>query len=187
MERRVVEAARRAIAEHGWQAVTQERLADAAGISRMTLHRHGIGRAEILGLLAADYAEDFAATLEAAAAGEGDVCARLRAALSAVCDVSERHLDFLAALDEEMDSRLFHEDDADVRSRRAYVDCVERLLVEGVEAGVLVGLDPVEGATVLVNAVDRTYRHLRHSHRWDAERSRRLMLDIVIAGVTAPG
>ena len=40
-----------------------------------------------------------------------------------------------------------------------------------------------ETATVLVNATDRTYRHLRRAHDWDPERSRGALIDLVLRGL----
>jgi AcrR family transcriptional regulator len=54
-EQRVVEGARRAIAAGGWQSATLARISEEAGLSRMTLHRRGLGRDEIFALLARDY------------------------------------------------------------------------------------------------------------------------------------
>ncbi len=50
-EIRVVEGARSAVERYGWQRATLERIAREAGVSRMTLHRHGLGREEIFALL----------------------------------------------------------------------------------------------------------------------------------------
>ena len=39
---RTVSGVRRAIERHGWRRATMERIAAAAGLSRMTLHRNGV-------------------------------------------------------------------------------------------------------------------------------------------------
>lgn len=183
LEGRVAAGARTAVAEHGWAGATLERVARAAGVSRMTLHRHGIGREEVLALLAAAYEADFRRAVETAAGGSGDGGVRLRRALGAVCDVSERHLPFLRGLDEAADTRLFHERADVVRSRRGYVDPVEALVRAGIGDGSLRPRPPAETATLLVNAVDRTYRHLRIAHRWSARRARNAVLDLILPGV----
>lgn len=187
LEGRVAAGARAAVAEHGWAGATLERVARAAGVSRMTLHRHGIGREEVLALLAAAYEADSRLAVETAAGGPGNGSVRLRRALGAVCVVSERHLSFLRGLDEEADTRLFHERAGVVRSRRGYVDPVEALVRAGVEDGSLRSRRPAETATLLVNAVDRTYRHLRIAHRWSARRARDAVLDLILPGVEAAG
>jgi hypothetical protein len=45
--------------------------------------------------------------------------------------------------------------------------------------------DADEVATVVVNLVAWTYRHLRRGHGWDAERTRRRVLDIALEGVAS--
>ncbi len=186
IEQRVVVGAKLTIAEFGWRGATLERIARASHLSRMTLHRHGLGREEIFALLAEDYAADFRATLLPALSGEGDALTRLRVALAAVCDVTERHLDFLAGLDDEQDARLFHEDSRPVRSREAYVAALHALLEQGMEEGSIRAVDVPETATLLVNATDRTYRHLRAAHDWSPERAAGIV-DLVCRGLEPGG
>ncbi len=182
-EQRVIEGARRAIAAGGWQSATLTRIADEAGLSRMTLHRRGLGREEIFALLARDYEDAFRAALWPAVTGRGTGAERLEAMLVAVCEVTEDHLAFLAALDEESDRRFFHESDDEVRSREGYIDPIERLLADGIADGSIRQVEVEETATVLVNAVDRTYRHLRRAHDWDPVRSRQVLIELVLRGL----
>jgi AcrR family transcriptional regulator len=182
-EQRVVEGARRAIAAGGWQAATLTRIAEEAGVSRMTLHRRGLGREEIFALLARDYEEAFRAALWPAVTGRGTGADRLEAMLVAVCEVTENHLAFLAALDEESDRSFFHESDDEVRSREGYINPIERLLADGIADGSIRQVEVEETATVLVNAVDRTYRHLRRAHDWDPVRSREVLIELLLRGL----
>jgi AcrR family transcriptional regulator len=182
-EQRVVDGARRAIATGGWQGATLTRIAEEAGMSRMTLHRRGLGREEIFALLARDYEDAFRAALWPFVTGRGTGAERLQATLVAVCEVTEDHLSFLAALDEETDKRFFHESVGEVRSRDGYINPIERLLADGIADGSIRTVDVEETATVLVNAVDRTYRHLRRAHDWDEERSRAALIDLVLRGL----
>ncbi len=186
IEQRVVDGAKLAVAEFGWRGATLERIARAAHLSRMTLHRHGLGRDEIFALLAEDYAADFRSTLLPALSGDGDALTRLRAALAAVCDVTERHLDFLAGLDDEQDARLFHESSRPVRSREAYVEALEGLLELGVVERSIRAVDVPETATLLVNATDRTYRHLRAAHDWSPKRAVGIV-DLICRGLEPGG
>lgn len=183
LERTVAGAARRVIAEHGWTGLTLARVADAAGVSRMTLHRRGLGREEIFQLLALAYEADFGAALSSAVDRKDDPRARLEAALVAVCAVTERHLDFLVGLDEDADTKLFHEDGPVVASRRTYVAALEETLAAGMRAGVFRRHDVGETATVLVNAVDRTYRHLRRAHGWAPARARDHLVQLLLRGL----
>ncbi len=186
MEERVVAGATRAIERYGWRAATLSQIAEEAGLSRMTLHRHGLGRGEIFALLAEAYERDFRDSLWPAVLSRGTGLERLRAALAAVCDVAERHLAFLAGLDDDADSQLFHESTDEVRSREAYVSPLERLLEDGIADGSIRAIDVPETATLVVNTVDRTYRHLRAAHGWSAERVRGQLLDLVLRGLERP-
>ncbi len=182
---RVAAGAQRAVAEHGWQGATLARIAEAAGFSRMTLHRRGLGRDEIFALLASEYERDFREMLGPALASEGTALERLHRALRAICDVTERHLPFLRGLDDEADTRLFHERERRVRSRPGYVDALERLLTEGISDGSIRKVPVAETATLLVNAADRTYRHLRIAHGWSPARSRTELLALLARGVAS--
>ncbi len=182
-QQRVVEGARRVIVAGGWQAATLTRIADEAGLSRMTLHRRGLGRKEIFALLARDYEEAFRAALWPAVTGRGTGAERLEAMLVAVCEVTEDHLAFLAALDEESDRRFFHEAVDGVRSREGYINPIERLLADGITDGSIRPVEVEETATVMVNAVGRTYRHLRRAHDWDPVRSRHVLVELLLRGL----
>lgn len=187
LDERVAAGAREAVAAHGWQGATLEQIARAAGLSRMTLHRHGYGREEVLALLAETYERDFRAALTAASARSGTGADRLAAVLAAVCEVTERHLGFLAGLDDATDTRLFHDAEGGTNSRHGFVDPVEAVVRDGVADGTLSVEDAAETATLLVNAVDRTYRHLRAAHAWPAGRARSAVLELVLGGVRRSG
>jgi AcrR family transcriptional regulator len=163
VKERVVEGARRAIEEVGWQAATLEQIAAASGLSRMTLHRHGLGRDEIFALLGAAYEADFREAVAAACGRPGPAAERLRRGLNAVCAATERHLAFLAGLDDESDTRLFHDHGV---SRPGYVAPLEDVIAGGIGDGAFRKVDPARTAVLLVNAADRTYRHLRVAHGW---------------------
>lgn len=182
VEVKVVEGARRAIERFGWQRATLERIAREAGLSRMTLHRHGLGREEIFALLGDAYESDMRAAVARACAGERAPSDRLRRGLAAVCAASERHLAFLHGLDEEADTRLFH---IEGRSRAGYVSPIEDVLRDGIRDGSFRRLPVRETATLLVNAADRTYRHLRGAHGWSPARSRDA-IDLLVRGLAAP-
>ncbi len=183
MEQRVIDGARRAIADFGWQGATLARIAEEAGVSRMTLHRRRLGREEIFALLARDYEEAFRAALWPSVTGRGTGAERLQATLVAVCEVTEDHLPFLSALDEEADRRFFHEPTDEMHSRRGYINPIERLLADGIADGSIRDVEIEETATVLVNAVDRSYRHLRRSHDWEPPRARQALIDLMLRGL----
>lgn len=178
----VVEGARRAIAEHGLAGATLERIAAAAGVSRMTLHRHGLSKEQILASLAEQLLSVEREAVWRALVADGTARDRLREALERHCDVAEANLDVLEALSAE----IYHERDAPERTRRIVVEPIERLLRDGAIDGSLAPQDDVEEtATVLINQVGRTYRHLRTGHGWGAERARAAVLRLALNGVAA--
>ncbi len=105
---------------------------------------------------------------------------RVRRGLEAVCSVSERHLAFLRGLDEEADTRLFHVGGV---SRAGFVGPLERVLRDGMRDGSLRRMPVQRTATLLVNAADRTYRHLRAAHGWSPERALGA-IDLLVRGIS---
>ena len=178
-EQRVIEGAGRAIERYGWHGSTLERIAGESGLSRMTLHRHGLGRDEIFALLGQAYERDFRAAAGLVPARGSRTHRRPRRGLRAVCDTSERHLGFLAGLDDEADTRLFHDSG---RSRAGFIAPIEAVLRDGIKEGAFRRVPVATTATLLVNAADRTYRHLRLAHRWTPTRARGA-IDLLVSGL----
>jgi AcrR family transcriptional regulator len=162
---------------------TLERIAAEAGVSRMTLHRRGIGRPELFRALVARLADAERAALWPALVAEGDAVTRLRLALEAECAVAEDHLDVLEAMDAAARDELFHDEDG--LTRAEFVEPLCRLLTDGVQDGTLRSADPAEDATVLFNLVGHTYRHLRSGHGWPPARARDAVLRVALEGVRA--
>lgn len=181
VEDRLIAGARGALRRHGLTGATLERIAAEAGVSRMTLHRRGIGRAELLRALVERMADAERAALWSALTAEGDAASRLRLALEAECAVTEEHLDVLEAMDAAARDELFHGDDG--LTRAEFVEPLRRLLTDGVADGTLHSTDPAEDATVLFNLVGRTYRHLRTGHGWKPDRARTAVLRLALDGV----
>jgi AcrR family transcriptional regulator len=177
----LIDGARRALAEHGPSGATLERIAAAAGLSRMTLHRRGVSRAAILAALAerleADYRD---AMWPALVADAPDARSRLRLALVAECDVADVNLAVLDALDDATRDAVFHDGSL---TREVFVEPLIRLLRDGVADGSLSVEDPVESATVLFNVVGHGYRHLRTGHGWTHERAREAVVRLALDGV----
>ena len=166
MHERVVRGALAVASEHGWSGATLARIAEAAGTSRMTLHRHGLGREEIFQLLARAYERDFRAALAAAVAEPGHCAGARRGAgsrpsvrsasvISPSCAASTRRRTRGSST-----SAASH---ARGSSDRSSASC-------GTGCGTArSGACRVQRtATLLVNAADRTYRHLRAAHGWSA-------------------
>ena len=182
----VVAAAERAFGRFGYAGATLERIAEEAGISRVTLHRRGVSKQGLLAELVARATEGYREALWPAVMGSGTGAARLRRALEAVCAQAERHMTLLVALRAQADG-VFHVDEDEALTRNVFTEPLERLLRDGISDGSLRRVDAREMATVLFNMVGWTYIHLRSGHGWPPERARGAVLDPVWHGLLAPG
>lgn len=181
----LLEAGRRALRRHGWQALTAERIAEEAGISRVTLHRRGIRKEDMLAALADRATEAYRAALWPALTAPGTGRERLEQALHALCRSAEENLELLVALRSQTDA-IFHEDQPEeAMTRSVFTEPIERLLRDGRADGSLRDLDPVETATLLFNLVGWTYIHLRTGHRWTPEHARERTIEIALGGVAS--
>jgi AcrR family transcriptional regulator len=197
----LLDAAVAALQEVGWHDLTLERVAAAAGVSRVTLWRQGVTLEQIVEGLLVRLTEDYRAMLWPTLTAEGTGCERLKAALRALCDVAERHLPLLRATD-----TAFHE--AHNLTGTHFTEPLARLLHDGIHDGSLRAVKHQEMASVLFNTVCWTYVHLRtrhhhepeassaqhlspeehehlHAqHHWPPERVQALLLDLVLEGLT---
>jgi AcrR family transcriptional regulator len=179
---RLLEAARRAFAAHGYANATLERIADEAGLSRVTLHRRGVSKDGLLAELVTRATDDYRRAMWPALTGEGTGAERLAQALKALCASAEEHMALLVALRAQSDA-IFHRDDEEALTRTVYTEPLEKLLREGAADGSLRDVDALETATVLFNLVGWTYIHLRTGHGWPPERAARATLDPVLHGL----
>ena len=185
IDTRLLDGARRAVERHGWEGVTLQRLADEAGMSRMTLHRRGVSRAALLAALAEQLELEYREALWPALTAPGSALERLELALASLCDVADRNLELLDALGHAERDAVFHERRRPALTRQEFTEPVQRLLADGVADGSLTVDDPKEAATVLFNLVGHTYRHLRAGHGWSPKRTRRAVIDLALRGVVA--
>ena len=181
----VLDGVRRALRDHGLHGATLERIAEAAGLSRMTLHRRGLSRERLLAALAIDVRAAYRQALWPALTAKGTGRERLELALRGECDVVDSHVEVLEALDEPTHGRVFHEPGSSGLTHPDLVEPIERILLDGVADGTLRDLPPAETATLLLNLVGHTYRHLRRQHGWTAARARERILDVALRGVEA--
>jgi AcrR family transcriptional regulator len=168
-----------------WESITTAELAEASGLSRMTLHRRGITKDELLVQFGARLEAEYRDALFDALTAPGTARERLRHALLAVCEVNERYLPLLDALAAQMDA-VFHQPappGQPVLTRPAFAGALRRLLEDGRHDGSIAVVDPEETATLLFNAVDHTYRHMRTGHRWAAPRARERVVALVLNGL----
>jgi AcrR family transcriptional regulator len=187
LDQRLLEAARRAFAAHGYAGATLERIADEAGLSRVTLHRRGVSKDGLLAALAARATEDYRRAMWPALTGSGTGAERLVEALRALCASAEEHMALLVAVRAQTDA-IFHRDEEEALTRSVFTEPLEKLLREGAADGSLRAVDdPLETATVLFNLVGWTYIHLRTGHGWGPDRAEAATLDPVLHGLLAPG
>jgi len=180
-----LQAGRRAFARYGYRDATLERIAEEAGLSRVTLHRRGVTKAGILEALAAEGTDRYRARLWPALTASGPAAERLRTALTALCEAAEDDMELLLALRSQSD-RVFHDDEPDeALTRSVFTEPLERILRDGQADGTLRADDAEETATVLFNLVGWTYLHLRTGHRWAADRARPAVVDIALGGVVS--
>jgi len=185
VDTRLLDGARRAIERHGWQGTTLQRLADESGVSRMTLHRRGVSREQVLAALAEQLEREYREALWPALTAPGSPLQRLELALDSLCGVADANLGLLDALGNAERDVVFHEQSKPALTREVFTEPVRRLLEDGVADGSLTVEDPEETATVLFNLVGHTYRHLRVGHGWSPQRTREAILGLALRGVVA--
>ncbi len=162
----LLEAARSAFERHGYVGATLERIAAAAGVSRVTLHRRGVTKDGLLAKLVTRATEDYRRLMWPALTGDGSGAERLAQALDALCDAAEAHMSLLVALRAQSDGVFHRPGQQEAMTRSVFTDPLERLLRDGIADGSLREVEPLEAATVLFNLVGWTYVHMRTGHGW---------------------
>jgi AcrR family transcriptional regulator len=167
--------------EQGWQGLTLERVAHAAGRARSTLWRQGLTLEALVGSLVGELAADFRSSMFPILTTHGTGRDRLERGLVALCELLDRHLPLMLATDE-----AFHQDTAPGQPPD-YLHPFIQFLREGEADGSLApGGDVVEVADVAFNAVAWTYVHLRGRHGWPAKRATVRVVGILLDGLAAP-
>ena len=172
------------LAESGWDGLTQERVAERAGVSRVTAWRQGMTRERLIGAMLSRLGEDFRTTLWPVLTGPGSGAERLVVGLERLCDVIDRYAPLLNAT-----NRAFHYEfrEAHGASPVNFVEPYARFLAEGSADG---SLRPVEGdmaeaAEVVFNTLCWTYLHLRSAHEVPSDRASKLVIDLITFGLFA--
>lgn len=179
---RLIDATEAAIARWGLGETTLERIAEAAGMSRATIYRRKVTRDELVAALTERAAETYRTALWPALTSSGTGAERLRAALDALCEAADRHLDLLAGMFL-ANGEVFHQPGPDALSVDVFAEPLERLLRDGAADGSLRAVPATVTATVLFNTVGWGYIHLRAGHHWDPETARNSVLDLVLGGL----
>lgn len=164
--------------ERGWSGLTLERVAEVAGRARSTLWRQGLNRDALLGSLIGELADDFRTSMYPVLTAGGTGRERLAKGLEALCDLVDRHLPLMLATDE-----AFHQNTRPGEPPN-YLHPFIRFLRDGAADGSLApGDDVVAAADVVFNAVAWPYVHLRGRHGWSADRTRTLVVGLVLNGI----
>ena len=169
------------LSERGWDGLTLERVAEAAGRARSTLWRQGLTLEALVGSLVGELAADFRSSMFPILTTHGTGRDRQERGLVALCELLDRHLPLMLATDE-----AFHQDTAPGQPPD-YLHPFIQFLREGEADGSLAPAgDVVEAADVAFNAVAWTYVHLRGRHGWPAKRATVRVVGVLLDGLAAP-
>jgi len=164
--------------EQGWDGLTLERVAEAAGRARSTLWRQGMSREVLVSALVGELADDFRASMYPILTGGGTGRERLVLALEALCDLLDRHLPLMLATDE-----AFHQETAPGQPPD-YLHPFIVFLRDGLADGSLtLARNEITTADIAFNAVAWPYVHLRGRHDWPAEQARDAVVGVVLNGI----
>jgi len=164
--------------ERGWDGLTLERVAEAAGRARSTLWRQGLSREALVRALTGELAEDFRASMYPVLTAGGTGRERFVHGLEALCDLLDRHLPLMLATDE-----AFHQETAPGQPPD-YLHPFIVFLRDGVADGSLrLEQDEVTAADVAFNAVAWPYVHLRGRHGWPADKTKAAVVGVVLNGI----
>jgi AcrR family transcriptional regulator len=169
------------LSEGGWDKLSLERVAEAAGVSRVTLWRQGVTREVLVEALLVALSDDYRDAMWPVLTAAGTGRERLERALAALCDVAERHLDLLLASD-----TSFHEAWDESRPRVSFLEPFIRIAEDGVADGSLRRIgEPRETADLLFNTVCWSYVHLRGRHGWKPTVARRRIVSLALDGIAS--
>jgi AcrR family transcriptional regulator len=182
VDSRLLAVATQLLDEDGWTALSLDRIAERAGVSRATVWRAGLTRTNVERVLrlrlAADYQELMWRPLTTAGSGLD----RLEMALRSLCDVAERNLPLLAHTD-----LAFHGPDLDaVGVELDYFGPWLQILEQAASDGSLPPIeDPPRFVVVLTDALLLTYVHLRAHHGdygWSPDRTTDHLINLLTNG-----
>lgn len=179
---RVLRAAIEVITTQGWDGFNLEDVAQAAGVSRVTLWRQGISREALAQALLGRLAEDYRDSMWSVLTSSGTGRQRLVLALRTLCEVADRHLGLLVASDS-----AFHRAWSERRPGVDFLGPFTRIIEDGAADGTLRPADdPLALADLLFNVVCWPYVHLRARHEWQPEAAAARVIELVLDGVATP-
>jgi AcrR family transcriptional regulator len=164
--------------ERGFDKLTLEQVAEAAGRARSTLWRQGLTREVLIGALVGALAADFRSTMYPVLTSGGSGRERLVRGLEELCGLLDRHLPLMLATDE-----AFHQETRPGEPPD-YLHPFIQFLREGAQDGSLPEVaDPVRAADIAFNAVAWPFVHLRGRHGWPAQQARDSIVGVVLDGI----
>ena len=176
-DERLLAAAARVLQDAGWQGLTIEAVAEAAGLSRVTAWRLGASREALIASLLSQLGHDYRQAMWPAIVGAGTARERLDCAIDALFDVIDAHLPLLLAAD-----TVFHRATA---TRINFNEPFTRLFDDGRIDGSIPAIadGPEESSDLLFNAACWPYVHLRGRHGWTSARARTRLLGLLSPGL----
>jgi AcrR family transcriptional regulator len=181
---RLLDAAMAVLADDGWDGLSLQSAAERAGLSRVTAWRQAASKDQLVAALLTRLATDYRDTLWPILTAQGDGAERLDRALSALCDVADRHLPLLLASD-----TAFHRATDRISPPISFIEPLTRLIRDGAADHSLAPPEDCETTgNVVFNAICWPYVHLRGRHGWTPAQARGLLIHLVMTGLRAsPG
>ncbi len=181
---RILEAAARLFAERDYHQVCVDHIAGAAGVSKGTVFRYFENK-ENLFLAIVHHAVDMALVgVQEAIAGEDDVIARLRRALTGTIHFFFAHGGLFRVLHHDKSFRCSQEREDLFAKRRRLRDLIQGIIQEGIAEGRFRPLDAEFAAAMLYGMVRSALFNYRDER--SPEQLAESMLDLALAGLNPP-
>jgi len=179
-DERLLAAAARVLQDAGWEGLTIEAVAEAAGLSRVTAWRLGASREALIASLLSQLGQDYRQAMWPAIVGTGTARERLARAIGALFDVIDAPLPLLLASD-----TVFHRATA---TKINFNEPFTRLFEDGrIDRSVAaIADDPAEAADLLFNTACWPYVHLRGRHGWTSARARKRLRGLLGRSLDPP-
>lgn len=158
----LIDAAAMVLDTAGLSGLTLVAIAEAAGVSRVTLHRRGTTVDEYVVAVLGRASDDLRASLWDILTSSRSASDRLREALTILCEVCERHSGIMAAM---YCVPALPRDPGRTTSFE-FIEPYVKLFTDGSGDGSIVSDDPLADATLVANSVAWTYLHMRRAHGW---------------------
>ena len=175
----LVDAAAAVLDEGGIRALTITAIAERAGVSRVTLHRRGATVEDYVVAVLVRASDDLRESLWPLMTSSEPAAARLRSALTVLCEVFERNSGIMAALFD-VPTRQIPGRPGRTTSLE-FVEPFAKLLADGQADGSITCGDVLEEATLTANAVVWTYLHMRRTHGWSIDDVATRVVELAIA------